>query len=150
MEVQGVDLEHSHDVQLLLHVLHRDEMAAWVEMETTIAKSRRILDVATLRHPLHAFHLGRTLHLGRQELQETLHAIEGTLARLRLDGDSLGCDAQVVTLLCHLQGWGNLDADVPLLRVGGNLVSCRCLELVGQVLCDGLPLCGIIGDQVLG
>ena len=66
MEVHGVHLEHRHQVQLLLHILDRNEMAAWIEMESTVAEAWSILDITALCYPFHPIHPGCALYLGRE------------------------------------------------------------------------------------
>ena len=125
VEVHGVDLKHRHKIQLLLHILYSNEMAAWVEVEATITKARSIFDVAALSHPFHSINLSCTFYLSRQQLHKTLHAIEGALGCFSLDSHAFSCYAETITLLRHLQRWCDLNSDISFFVAQSNLVACR-------------------------
>ena len=121
-------------------------MAAWVEVETTVAEAWSILDVAALCHPLHAAYLGSALNLSWQQLHEALHSIESTLAGLCLDDYTLVGNGKAVAFLSHLHRRRNLDRDVSLLSAYGYIITGSCLQLISHVFGNVLAVSSLIRD----
>ena len=149
VEVHGVDLEHRHDVDFFLHILHGHEMATRIHMKTTITETRSILYVTALSHPFHTRHFGWAFYLGRQQLHKTLHAIKSALSRLCLDSHTLGRNSQSITFLSHLHRRRDLDGDVRLLCPHVHLITSRGIQLIGKILGNSLSLSSVIGNSHL-
>ena len=149
VEVHGIHLEHRHQVELLLYILYSNEVTAWIKMESTITETWSILDVTALSHPLDTIHLGSTLYLRRQQLHETLHTIESTLACLSLDDYTLGSNCETIALFCHLEGWRNLNRDIALLATNSYIVAGRSFQLICHVLSNILTFCGLVRNHHL-
>ena len=54
------------DMALSVGDISGNEMAAWIEMESTVAEAWSILDITALCYPFHSIHPGCALYLGRE------------------------------------------------------------------------------------
>ena len=150
MEMHRIDLERSHQVNLLLHILYSNEMTAWIEMETTITETRIVFDITTLCHPFDSLYQRSTFHFRWQQLQEGLHTIEGSLASLSFDNHSLGSNLKAIALPIHFHRRVDNDRDISLLVAHIDLISSRSLELACQITSYRFTFLCIVGNTKAG
>ena len=90
----------SDDVDVVLHICHREEVARYVEVCTTISKSRLISDKA-VRH---------LAVVGYDNLAERLQAVVDTSLRTTNDDNTILVDCHLVALSRHKDVCAHLDA----------------------------------------
>ena len=85
--MQAVELMHRHNVDVALDLLNREEVARNVEVHTTIAKTRSVLDRKAGHRPILIGSQRLAIDLGGQQLLDCLDCIvkTGELARANLN-----------------------------------------------------------------
>ena len=126
--VETVHIVQRHRVEILLHKLHAEEMAGYIQVHAAIAKPRGILDNGSRKD-------GLALQAS-QRLAQRLNAVEHALRRLSLNGHLLlRHDDAIALSLRHLrvQLQHHLAALCPL-RTDGNIQAGRLLHILLQEL----------------
>ena len=77
--VHTVDFIHRHHVKLLFHLVDCHKMAARVEVNTAIRKTRLVGNAHIRSRPFDTVHLFAAFNFSRQELHETLHTVKQSL-----------------------------------------------------------------------
>ena len=76
VEMQCIDFDGGQHVYVFLQSFYGNEVAGYVEHQTTIGKARTVCHLHFRSCPLHTVHAFRRLYLGRQQLQERAHAVK--------------------------------------------------------------------------
>ena len=108
--VEAVELEGSHHVEDLLDLVHREEVAAAVQMHSAICEARFVLDLAARQLPFGFLIAGVAVDGNGHELLEGLDRIEETVVRVRLDHGFLFIDIDGVSLVHEGRVHGEDDA----------------------------------------
>ena len=124
-------------------------MAAGIQHETTVAEAGIVLHATVLRHPLHVLHDGGALYLCRQQLHETLHAIEGTLGSLCLHRNAFACHVQKISFIVHFQRLVDDNVDSALLAQHFHVVASGCFDSSCEEFTDCLSFGSVEGDDCL-
>ena len=101
--MQTVDLEERQDVDILLYVFDRHEMAARIQHDAPITKARLILDSDRRGGPSDIRYHGRAFDFRRQQLQERLHTVEQALRGLRLDAYVVFRNIKGIALVVYVE-----------------------------------------------
>ena len=121
VQLQAVELVHGHHVDIFLHKLLVEEIARHVEHHAAPWPVGGIADAHAGSRPRHAATAHAVVHLGREELQERLHAVESPRGVGRLDAHAAALHRQAVALGGQRGAVGQREADVGPTRAGAQL-----------------------------
>ena len=96
-EMEAVHLVHRHEVQVLLDLVDREEMAADIQEETPIAETRFIGNIHGRNRP-GIGHGRSSVYGGRHELFQRLDGVEQPRPRGGLDHHLVSCNCQCISL----------------------------------------------------
>ena len=99
--MQAVEFMHCHNVDVGLHLLDREEVARHVEVHTTIAKTRSVLNRKARQRPIFIGSLLLTIYLGGQQLLDGLDRIVETCKLARTNLNALTGYRKAIALLLN-------------------------------------------------
>ena len=119
MPMESVQLVHGHGVQNLFDLIFIEEMTRHIEHHAAPRETWLILNINARRDPCHARHNPGRINLGRQQLQQRLHAIKRSPLRGRADHHRIGRDRQFIAFRAQgRNGVGGGDQDGSLDGIG--------------------------------
>ena len=96
--MQAVELMNSHNVDICLHLLNREEMARNIEVHTTITKTGCVSYFEARQRPILIGSQLLTINLGGQQLLDSLDSVVETSELARTYLNTLATDRQAVAL----------------------------------------------------
>ena len=139
--VHTVHLEESYHVDILLHVFGRHEVAAWVEHDTAVAKTRLVLDANGRSYPSDASGLFWVFDFGREQLHKGLHCIEQALRSLTNGLNAFGSYIEGVAFVVGVERFVDGEHDVAFVS-HLDAVACRCADFSSEKFGYCLSLIG--------